>query len=61
MVRFKNRYLLIELIFNPNLSPSPSHQTLNLNEKILTDIIRSSISENFGEFGAGQSSSSLTA
>ncbi|KAH9445809.1 hypothetical protein MJO29_012096 [Puccinia striiformis f. sp. tritici] len=65
MVRFKNRYLLIQLIYGPldstTLSYQPSsNDTPKLNEKGLIDLIRQSIQTNFGELGSGEAGSDLS-
>ncbi|KAA1091857.1 hypothetical protein PGTUg99_011081 [Puccinia graminis f. sp. tritici] len=67
MVRFKNRYLLIQLIYGPhesstigsNHQPGPSG-TKQVNEKSLIDLIRQSIQLNFGDLGAGEAGADLT-
>lgn len=58
MVRFKNRYILLNLIFNPN---QLNFQTdlINLNQKEILDLIRQSIQDHFGEINLAQSTSSL--
>ncbi|KAK9895264.1 hypothetical protein P389DRAFT_90691 [Cystobasidium minutum MCA 4210] len=56
MVRFKNRYLLVEFIFDedaPNGKPS-------VTEGLLHSIIRDSLAANFGEVGWGQVGTTLT-
>ncbi|KAH9820269.1 hypothetical protein DFH28DRAFT_955846 [Melampsora americana] len=59
MVRFKNRYILIHLIFNPNHSNFQNQLILNINQKEILDLIRQSIHEHFGELNLGQSTASL--
>ncbi|PLW06588.1 hypothetical protein PCANC_08424 [Puccinia coronata f. sp. avenae] len=60
MVRFKNRYLLIQLIYGPreNIAAN-APANLRLNEKHLIDLIRSSIQLNFGSLGAGEAGADL--
>ncbi|CAH7668901.1 hypothetical protein PPACK8108_LOCUS3472, partial [Phakopsora pachyrhizi] len=53
----KNRYLLIELVFGPRSSSSPSINPIS--EHIFTAMLRESIQANFGDVGAGQAGSNL--
>ena len=54
-MRFKNRYLLIQLVF----ASSPSLSLPSLTAYQLFALLRSSVLTNFGEYGFGQISSSL--
>ncbi|KIY66854.1 hypothetical protein CYLTODRAFT_437284 [Cylindrobasidium torrendii FP15055 ss-10] len=56
MVRFKNRWLLVEFIPLDQTKPAPSR----LDSKIIWAALRDSIQENFGDFGWGAVSHSLT-
>lgn len=70
MVRFKNRYLLVQLIYGPSQPTKiercqPDHaghdtRKSEINEKFLVDLIRQSIQLNFGELGVGQAGADLT-
>ncbi|EGG01957.1 uncharacterized protein MELLADRAFT_110616 [Melampsora larici-populina 98AG31] len=59
MVRFKNRYVLINLMFNPNLINLQTDELINLNSKEILESIRHSILQHFGELNLGQSTASL--
>lgn len=59
MVRFKHRYLLVNLIFPATipsvLSPSDSLPTAPFyNESSLISLLRDALSVNFGDIGAGE-------
>lgn len=63
MVRFKNRYLLVQLIYGPRESSTggcPAGGSGKVvNEKSLIDLIRQSIQINFGDLGAGEAGADL--
>ncbi|GAA5884106.1 hypothetical protein JCM6882_002142 [Rhodosporidiobolus microsporus] len=63
MVRFKHRYLLVHLVFPAQLdtTPFPSSQSDQavrpspiLNESAIINLLRDSLSVNFGDVGAGE-------
>ena len=53
MVRFKNRYLVVEVSFNDG-------RTLDVKESALLELLRESVRENFGEVGAGLTMGALS-
>ena len=53
-MRFKNRYLLVQLLFSP-----PSLIVPSLTSYVLYRDLRHSLLTNFGEFGYGQTTASL--
>lgn len=53
MVRFKNRYLVVEVSFNDG-------RALDVKESALLELLRESVRENFGEVGAGVTMGALS-
>ncbi|OUM60575.1 hypothetical protein PIROE2DRAFT_46103 [Piromyces sp. E2] len=55
MVRFKNRYILFEIIYDED-----EKKKLNINYSIISNAIKTSIEQNFGSYGIGITQSSFT-
>ncbi|KAI9002123.1 hypothetical protein DFJ74DRAFT_613636 [Hyaloraphidium curvatum] len=55
MVRFKNRYLVIEVVF-----PDGPHTLLDVHAGTVANVIRDSLEMNFGEWGAATAAMSLS-
>jgi len=55
MVRFKNRYLLFEIIYDED-----EKKKININYSIVSNAIKTSIEQNFGSYGIGITQSSFT-
>ncbi|ORX77988.1 hypothetical protein BCR32DRAFT_207353 [Anaeromyces robustus] len=55
MVRFKNRYILFEIIYDED-----ENNKININYNIVLNAIKTSIEQNFGAYGIGITQSSFT-
>ncbi|KAG5463362.1 MAG: hypothetical protein BJ554DRAFT_8203 [Olpidium bornovanus] len=51
MVRIKNRYLLVEVVFESPSPPGPS--PVGYNQSAIFHVVRDSLQLNFGDYGAG--------
>jgi len=55
MVRFKNRYILFEIVYDED-----EEKKINVNYSIISKAIKTSIEQNFGAYGIGIIQSSFT-
>ena len=53
MVRFKNRYLCFEVVYEGGINSATSSAGENLTASEFASIIRDQVQENFGDYGSG--------